>query len=689
MHKELCEELRHLRDQANALSVPYIKKERVSEIKAMVKQAFDTDILEDLDEDLESRLLDLDDLDIEMPVITPNEDVLDIDTPVLTGYEDVDHIDVDEPEIVEYVEVPSNGYKYDEETLDRLALAMDLYLQNQGTIAAQQAKEKSKEIAVESTTVDYTSSYPRTTLRATTMITPVHSNAKENSKDSWFGSLFGKENKLPVKPTIDVSQPAELIEPDHGKQKEQDAWIHKDVAEKNALEFDIDERFQTPANTENMDVESVVTHSVPIWLMKNAELDMDSNKEVDLVTINEEELFRKLPASSRNEAEAVDVVAAEDIEARELPTEEEELPVEEDVQQEHLDQETTSSSTETSQNEGDYVDGAATENIDEITHELSVEEEKPDQDDLDFDQQSITEIWTVEATSTEASHTENEAVEENVPELPIEEENVQVDDTATIEETSTKTEALDENTTEYIDVTTHGLSVEGEQPLDQQSTSEPSTVEASSPTTPVESHEEHTPPTTTAAPKPDARVFAKEEVFNVLSLLEETKGFTELKEHISIPDVDQLVDGLPNVEAGIRWTEMLSALQKMVTEKQLHSSKEIVDVLEHWKRGMKGQLDNGYFNRTYGGHNDVEVRELDDNKDDQFEARNSDTMFQPVDANNPEMAHLVPHIIQQLRLGNISEQEQLTLAAIFEDQWPLIVEEAFQFDQEPLLSEYY
>lgn len=105
----------------------------------------------------------------------------------------------------------------------------------------------------------------------------------------------------------------------------------------------------------------------------------------------------------------------------------------------------------------------------------------------------------------------------------------------------------------------------------------------------------------------------------MLSLLEETKGFTELKEHISIPDVDQLVDGLPNVEAGIRWTEMLSALQKMVTEKQLHSSKEIVDVLEHWKRGMKGQLDNGYFNRTYGGHNDVEVRELDDNKDGELQ----------------------------------------------------------------------
>nr|XP_029708102.1 uncharacterized protein LOC109402911 isoform X2 [Aedes albopictus] len=120
---------------------------------------------------------------------------------------------------------------------------------------------------------------------------------------------------------------------------------------------------------------------------------------------------------------------------------------------------------------------------------------------------------------------------------------------------------------------------------------------------------------TTTATTPDARSFVKEQILNVLRLLEEAKGFTEIKEHISNADVDQLVDGLADVEAGVRWTEMLTALQNLVADKQLDHAEAIVNVLEHWKKGAKGQLDNGYFNRTYGASPDVEARGLVDDQE--------------------------------------------------------------------------
>lgn len=52
----------------------------------------------------------------------------------------------------------------------------------------------------------------------------------------------------------------------------------------------------------------------------------------------------------------------------------------------------------------------------------------------------------------------------------------------------------------------------------------------------------------------------------------------------------------------------------------------------------------------------------------------------PVDQYQPDMQQLVPLIVEQLRLGNISEQEQETLARIFEDTWPLMVAEATRTD---------
>ncbi|XP_035918393.1 uncharacterized protein LOC118516552 [Anopheles stephensi] len=43
---------------------------------------------------------------------------------------------------------------------------------------------------------------------------------------------------------------------------------------------------------------------------------------------------------------------------------------------------------------------------------------------------------------------------------------------------------------------------------------------------------------------------------------------------------------------------------------------------------------------------------------------------------DPEMAALIPHIIEQLRMENVTAEEKDALAEIFEDLWPLMVAEA-------------
>uniref|UniRef100_A0A182N2Q7 Uncharacterized protein n=1 Tax=Anopheles dirus TaxID=7168 RepID=A0A182N2Q7_9DIPT len=43
---------------------------------------------------------------------------------------------------------------------------------------------------------------------------------------------------------------------------------------------------------------------------------------------------------------------------------------------------------------------------------------------------------------------------------------------------------------------------------------------------------------------------------------------------------------------------------------------------------------------------------------------------------DPEMAALIPHIIEQLRLENVTPEERETLADIFDELWPLMVTEA-------------
>ncbi|XP_053678425.1 uncharacterized protein LOC128728801 [Anopheles nili] len=43
---------------------------------------------------------------------------------------------------------------------------------------------------------------------------------------------------------------------------------------------------------------------------------------------------------------------------------------------------------------------------------------------------------------------------------------------------------------------------------------------------------------------------------------------------------------------------------------------------------------------------------------------------------DPEMAALIPHIIEQLRMENVTPEEKATLAEIFDDLWPLMEAEA-------------
>ncbi|XP_001849625.2 probable serine/threonine-protein kinase kinX [Culex quinquefasciatus] len=145
------------------------------------------------------------------------------------------------------------------------------------------------------------------------------------------------------------------------------------------------------------------------------------------------------------------------------------------------------------------------------------------------------------------------------------------------------------------------------------------------------------------------------EILKVVSLLEDNAGFTGLRDQITTEDVDRLIEQLSVEqfvglidEQGINRVEMINALERLIVEKNLENSGEILEVLEQWKQ---------------------DPSEISD-----------DLESFPVDQYQPDMQQLVPLIVEQLRLGNISEQEQETLARIFEDTWPLMVAEATRTD---------
>ncbi|XP_055613852.1 uncharacterized protein LOC129760265, partial [Uranotaenia lowii] len=47
-----------------------------------------------------------------------------------------------------------------------------------------------------------------------------------------------------------------------------------------------------------------------------------------------------------------------------------------------------------------------------------------------------------------------------------------------------------------------------------------------------------------------------------------------------------------------------------------------------------------------------------------------------VEVRNSDLLQLVPHVVEQLRLGHVSAAEYTVLEEIFEELWPLMVEEA-------------
>lgn len=401
LHEALCGKLRQLRDLANALTLEQVEKELVYGIKAAVKQEVDSDALEDLEEELENRSLDLDEVDTNLPVIEDNR------------------------------EMKSKESQFEEATLDDLAIALEIYLQQQKMLEVQQQKSEKETESITSTTT----------------VPPVSTTVE----GSWFGNLFGKGDLSPDNRTAVEFEPTT-------DRSTQNAWVHKETVEKHDIE--IDERFQAPPNGDPSSTVSAVTHSVPLWLVKTSEQPEKKESDSDFSTRQEEELLRELP-ESRQEAE-------------------EEAKTKTDAKMEHPH---------------------ASEAV------------------------------------TEKANSQSTILKETLP--------------STLKTTSSK---------------------------------------------------------------PAMKLFIKEQIFNVLKLLEDAEGFTELKERISNPDVDRLAESLSGDEAGIKWTDFLSALQNLVAEKQLHSGDKIRQVLENWKTGSKDQLDNGYFNRTYEAGYDIEARQLVDDE---------------------------------------------------------------------------
>lgn len=112
------------------------------------------------------------------------------------------------------------------------------------------------------------------------------------------------------------------------------------------------------------------------------------------------------------------------------------------------------------------------------------------------------------------------------------------------------------------------------------------------------------------------------EILKVVSLLEDNAGFTGLRDQITTEDVDRLIEQLSVEqfvglidEQGINRVEMINALERLIVEKNLKNSGEILEVLEQWKQGEDAQpVDGGYFGESYGkgDEDDVESRILDD-----------------------------------------------------------------------------
>lgn len=298
-------QLRQFRDVANALTVAQIEQELKDGSNSKAKEALVTDLLENLaGEETDDNSL-VDEFNENFDVVDDDEDSLALDN--------VDKYVV----VIDDVEKEQQPQKpqFSQEDLDKLANVLERYLEQQKIAEDILTKEKSQEKPeLLKPSYDPTTS---TTTTSTTPTTPVPSTISEKDRDSWLDHLFGKGNLKPNQQTIDVSQPAELIEPGVG---EANAWVHEEDLNKSALDFDIDQRFQVHASTEKSSTVSTVAHSIPMWLTKKPVLKKDENKKSGYEILNKTErhLLRELP-----ENEEVTTEVASDGEARELPVDQE------------------------------------------------------------------------------------------------------------------------------------------------------------------------------------------------------------------------------------------------------------------------------------------------------------------------------------------------------------------------------
>ncbi|XP_058834038.1 uncharacterized protein LOC131691548 isoform X2 [Topomyia yanbarensis] len=154
---------------------------------------------------------------------------------------------------------------------------------------------------------------------------------------------------------------------------------------------------------------------------------------------------------------------------------------------------------------------------------------------------------------------------------------------------------------------------------------------------------------------PDELLHIKHDMSIVLALIDQQTEF-RLRNRISSQDLDDYVEQLSHtdllrlIDGGrVNRTAVLESLQKLVSRKHFADGYRIVQVLELLK---------------------------------QDSINHQSTISAPVNLQDPEMMSLIPHIIEQLRLGHVSETEKLTLAEIFGDLWPLMVVEAMQGDNQ-------
>uniref|UniRef100_A0A8D8D5F3 (northern house mosquito) hypothetical protein n=1 Tax=Culex pipiens TaxID=7175 RepID=A0A8D8D5F3_CULPI len=163
---------------------------------------------------------------------------------------------------------------------------------------------------------------------------------------------------------------------------------------------------------------------------------------------------------------------------------------------------------------------------------------------------------------------------------------------------------------------------EGREVVDEEESQPEEVQQAEVDTNDLESRAE---PTQTVEIDQETLRYVAFEILKVVSLLEDNAGFTGLRDQITTEDVDRLIEQLSVEqfvglidEQGINRVEMINALERLIVEKKLENSGEILEVLERWKQGEEVQaVEDGYFGESYGknGEGEVEGRILDDGED--------------------------------------------------------------------------